>query len=323
MNSVSQSIESLRRIDFVDALLQAREVIPRHSASFEDPGSIGIAHVSYCCAVQTDKPAQQHYHGVGYRISGAQTTRIDKPYSFPGACGRTGMTAIVPAAEQSSWFSAGAHDMVHFYISERWVSDLATEIYGVDGDAVQLRDAAFHADEAMARFAVTMHGRLRDPEPMAAAELNAIANLVGAHLLRRYSNLASRAPAGRDRKLSDAQLHAVSEYVRAHLDAPLRLSDMAAVAGMGQFRFARAFRAATGESPHRHITQLRIAQAQNLLTGTDLPLSDVAAAVGFSSQSHMTHAFQRMFSISPGRFRLEACRDRATACKNTQRRLEA
>ncbi len=305
MKVVSRSVGCLRKIDFVEALLRSKGVVAENSVTFEDPGTVGVACVSYREPVHTFKPANQAYHGIGYRICGARTIRIDKPSSFTRGTGRSGMTAIVPASEESSWLSEGPHEMVHFYVSSRLVGDLAAEIYGVDGNDVAIQEAAFHIDESLARYAMIFRDRLHDPEPVTELELNAIAHLLGAHLLRRYSNLANRPVSRIDRKLSSAELRRVTDYIVAHLDSALRLSELAAVVGMNQYRFARAFQAATGDSPHRYLMKLRIAHAQDLLAASNLSLSTIAATVGFSSQSHMTLAFQRNLSITPGRYRTE------------------
>jgi AraC family transcriptional regulator len=215
------------------------------------------------------------------------------------------MTAIVPASEESSWLSVGSHEMVHFYLSSRVVEELAAEIYGVDGQAVEIQEAGFHLDENIARYAMAFRERLLDPEPPLELELNAMANLLAAHLLRRYSNLGRRPAARMDQKLSSTELRSVIDFMLAHLDFALKLSDLSDVIGMNQYRFARAFQATTGDSPHRYLMKLRIARAQDLLATSKQSLSTIAAMVGFSSQSHMTLAFQRTLSITPGRYRSE------------------
>jgi AraC family transcriptional regulator len=303
MKVVSQSVGCLRKIDFVDALLRSKGVVAQNSATFEEPGVLGVACVSYEGPVSTSKPPGQAYHGIGYRICGAQTIRVDKPQSFSGRTGRPGMTAIVPASEGSEWLSVGPHEMVHFYLSSGLVRELAAEVYGVDGSKVEIQEAGFHLDENIARYAMAFRERLLEPDPPWELELNAMANLLGVHLLRHYSNFARRPEARVDQKLSAGQLRSVIDFMLAHLDSALKLSDLADVVAMNQYRFARAFQATTGDSPHRHLTKLRIAHAQDLLVSSKLSLSAIAAMVGFSSQSHMTLAFQRTLSITPGRYR--------------------
>ncbi len=103
--------------------------------------------------------------------------------------------------------------------------------------------------------------------------------------------------------LSPAALQRVILYARAHLEEPLPLSELAARAGLSQTHFARAFHATTGETPRRFVEKLRLEKAEQLLRESDAPISDVALACGFSSQSRLTTAFRRAMGVTPARFR--------------------
>jgi AraC family transcriptional regulator len=74
------------------------------------------------------------------------------------------------------------------------------------------------------------------------------------------------------------------------------------------------FKEATGVPPHRYITLQRIDHAKRLLTETDLPLVDVAAAVGFQTQGHFTSVFRKHAGLTPRIFRLECPRAAAASC---------
>jgi hypothetical protein len=197
MKALSRSVGCLRKIDFVEALLRTNQVVAKNLATLEEPGALGVACVSYVGPVPTFKPPNQTYHGIGYRICGAQTVRIDKPRAFPGRSGRSGMTAIVPAREESSWVSEGAHEMIHFYLAASMVGDLATEIYGADGAGVEIQEAAFHADESLARYSMIFQSRLNDPEPITVLELNSAAQLLGAEALVRTIAIGDRLHSGK------------------------------------------------------------------------------------------------------------------------------
>jgi len=103
--------------------------------------------------------------------------------------------------------------------------------------------------------------------------------------------------------LSPGAMRRVREYVEAHLGHSVDLAALAAVAGVSIHHFARAFKQSAGITPHRYLIQRRVERAQDMLTHTDLSLSDVAYAVGFSDQSHLAHHFRQAFGITPGRFR--------------------
>ncbi|ANB03678.1 helix-turn-helix domain-containing protein [Ectothiorhodospira sp. BSL-9] len=94
----------------------------------------------------------------------------------------------------------------------------------------------------------------------------------------------------------------VIEYMQCHLDEHLTLQDLADVAGLSPWHFARAFRHSHGLPPHRYLTQLRIQHARTLLTDTSLPVTAVAAAAGYSVAQLARH-FRHVVGISPEAYR--------------------
>ena len=102
--------------------------------------------------------------------------------------------------------------------------------------------------------------------------------------------LTPRQPARRRAgTLPRAKLRAVVEYVEEHLDGSPTLEQLAAVARLSPYHFARQFKAATGLPPHQYVITRRVERAKELLqAGTALSLAEVAAHVGFSDQSHFS-----------------------------------
>ena len=112
---------------------------------------------------------------------------------------------------------------------------------------------------------------------------------------------------GRDGTLPRAKLRAVAEYIEEHLDAAPSLQELAAVARLSVYHFARQFKRATGLPPHQYVIMRRVERARQLLqAGTDLSLAEVAACAGFSDQSQFTHHFKRVVGVTPGQFRTPA-----------------
>jgi AraC family transcriptional regulator len=83
--------------------------------------------------------------------------------------------------------------------------------------------------------------------PLAAESL---ANILAVHLIRHVL-APSRPERGRDGALPHGRLRAVIEYVEEHLDFGLSLEQMATVARLSAYHFARQFKAATGLPPHQ------------------------------------------------------------------------
>lgn len=93
------------------------------------------------------------------------------------------------------------------------------------------------------------------------------------------------------------------EFLEATLDRNPSLDDVAATAGMSRARLTRSFRRAFGYSVAGYRRRSRLDRAALLLRDTETALSEVAAAVGFYDQSHLTNAFKRWVGCSPGAFR--------------------
>src|SRR5262249_3864079 len=139
--------------------------------------------------------------------------------------------------------------------------------------------------------------------PLAAGSL---ANVLAVHLIRHIPG-PSPPPRGRDGTLARAGLNAVVEYIEEPLDATPPLGQMAAVARLSVYHFARQFKAATGLPPHQYVIARRVERAKHLLQqGRDLSLAEVAADAGFSDQSQFCRHFKRLVGVTPGRFRTPA-----------------
>jgi AraC family transcriptional regulator len=86
-------------------------------------------------------------------------------------------------------------------------------------------------------------------------------------------------------------------------DEPLSLSDIAKSAILSRFHFCRVFREATGVSPGRFLSAVRIYQAKRLLVSTSLSVTDISLAVGYNSLGSFTNRFTESVGASPTRFR--------------------
>ena len=103
-------------------------------------------------------------------------------------------------------------------------------------------------------------------------------------------------------------LAAAEELLRASIDRPLRLGELASAAGVDSAHLARTFRAHYGVSVGEYGRRLRLAWAAAEIARTDAPLATVAAEAGFADQSHFTRVFRRHIGTTPARYRQEARR---------------
>jgi transcriptional regulator GlxA family with amidase domain len=98
-------------------------------------------------------------------------------------------------------------------------------------------------------------------------------------------------------------LRRVREYVEAHLEENISIHALAGTAGLSMYHFARAFKQSEGLTPHDYLVQCRVRRAQELLAGTDLPISEIALASGFSDQSHCARRFREHVGVTPSDYR--------------------
>jgi AraC-like DNA-binding protein len=98
-----------------------------------------------------------------------------------------------------------------------------------------------------------------------------------------------------------AAIERVRDYVDAHFAEAFSLATLAGVADLSVFHLAHSFRKGLGFSPLAYRNQCRVNEARRLLLAGE-PIAEVAVAVGFADQSHLTRQFQRIFGVSPGRY---------------------
>ena len=111
-------------------------------------------------------------------------------------------------------------------------------------------------------------------------------------------------------RVSPRQREAV-EHVRRllaeRLGDSLRLKDIAREVGLSPFHLCRSFRAATGWSLHAYRNEMRLRSALERL-GDGCDITDVALDLGYSSHSHFSDAFRRLFGTTPSQARRQTSR---------------
>ena len=162
------------------------------------------------------------------------------------------------------------------------------------GDDVSLTCAPGEITSEGSRCAVAaLHRSLRSGDRLAIeVELTSVAHSLFVH--RPSVRLARSATA-------DRRLRAARDLLVDRLAENVTLAELAGVAGMDRFHFARQFKATFGQPPHAYRLHLRLLRAQRALEH-GRPVAEVAATSGFFDQSHLHRHFQRWFGLSPVRY---------------------
>lgn len=97
-------------------------------------------------------------------------------------------------------------------------------------------------------------------------------------------------------------LRRARDHADRHYAEPLDLTALAAVAGMSKYHFQRLFTVTYGLSPAAHVTRRRVERAQDLLRATNLTVTEVCVAVGFSSLGSFSRRFSELVGETPSAF---------------------
>ncbi|MBK5439071.1 helix-turn-helix domain-containing protein [Pseudomonas sp. TH32] len=119
----------------------------------------------------------------------------------------------------------------------------------------------------------------------------------GAVLLLASLNL-TQLPAGK--RLPYAAFDA---HIQRHAAHPLQVADLAKLADLSVARLHARFMAECGQTPMDYIRTRRLQMARDLLRDNPLPIGEIAARVGYGSQSAFAAAMLREFGASPGAIR--------------------
>jgi AraC family transcriptional regulator len=217
-----------------------------------------------------------------------------------------GSIVVVPAGSPARYRWSGCMDTLNIYLEPGLIGRVATKAFDLDParltvppldglDLPQLRAAM-----------LAVNAELTSGGAGGSLAAESLANVLAVHLIRHV--LAPRQSGrGRDGTLPRGRLRAVVSYIEEHLDASPTLEQIAAVARLSAYHFARQFKAATGLPPHQYVIARRIDRAREFLrAGTALSLAEVAASTGFSDQSQFSHHFKRLVGVTPGQFRMSA-----------------
>ena len=111
------------------------------------------------------------------------------------------------------------------------------------------------------------------------------------------------AAAGRARSVAESIAQTAVQYLQDNLAQPLEVRDVAAQVNLSERQLSRIFRKATGASILTYLTRLRMDRAMQLLLHSELPIKQVAAAVGYPDTHYFTTLFGRYTRTTPAAYR--------------------
>lgn len=244
------------------------------------------------------KPA--NHHTLSFWVAEGAGFRRLRGRSYDPIHGESSLW-VVPAGAPTAWEAAGKGRLLHFYIPTPVFESRVVETLDADPSLISLREEGLQRDPSLENIIRSMVLPLSWEEPADRIAITQAGEMLITYLAARCSERPPRALFIRG-GLAPVVLRRVREYVEAHLEQDLTIEDLAAVAGLSPYHFARAFKRSTGFGPYRYVLRRRTERAKRLLAAGKIPLSDVAQACGFGSQSHFSARFREVTGVTPRQF---------------------
>ena len=245
-------------------------------------------------------------HHIFIPLFGSYEASMIKASGNPASTRRTvGQASIVPAGQQYSASWKEELEDLAIHLDPEFIARQA-------GELVQNENAEFIASCEISDPLVHQIGRSLAAEVDAGAPTGSIyaeslVNTLVAHLLRHHSTAGDKFQhylGG----LPKHKLRRVTEFIDENLEHDLTLLEIAEIAELSPFHFARSFKQATGSTPIQFLTQRRVDLAKQLLVESELPIIEIGLRVGFKNQSHFTTLFRKFTTMTPKAYRNENLR---------------
>ena len=229
-----------------------------------------------------------------------------------------GFVTVLPARTPIRWTWKTNISCSILALDPAFVDKVALQVFGLSPDHYRFELTERSSDSAITNIAGVLSREVLRGEPGGKLYAESLANILGVHLLRHYAVCAD----GRDLQACSLGQVAQAEPTEQHSAQPravaqalrfihdnyandLSLNEIAKAVNLSPFHVARLFKQSLGVSPHQYLIQLRVNSARSLLSAGsgERSLAEVASAVGFSDQSHLTRHFKRIVGVTPRQFR--------------------
>lgn len=199
------------------------------------------------------------------------------------------------------------HEALHLYLPPARFAELSDERGGAAYRPEAVPYLGGFYDDRIRRIGGALLGHLQAPSAAGSVLIDTLSLELTARVVDAYSADAQRVGASENRHRLDARrLRRVLDYMTAHLDDDVGLEDLAEAACFSTFHFTRVFSNTMGMPPHRYLSRMRLERAKTLLSLRVMPISQIALACCFSSQSNFTRAFVRATGLTPQDYRRQS-----------------
>ena len=240
---------------------------------------------------------------LGVYLSGRHMVRRQIGASVVEGWSDPGTINLTPPGVEGTWEASASSRAAVVVIRPEFLSRAIEEHWGADSSKVEIKKQFLIRDPVIEVITLNLAREAAVGSPAGRLYVESGCEFLAHHLIYRYSSLSPIPPRSMG-GLSSRRLRLVLEYIEDTLGQPIKLRELAALAGISARHFERAFRQSTGSSPHAYVMDRRLHRARDLLINRpELPIEQISLRLGFSSSSHFSSAFRRQTGLTPTDFR--------------------
>jgi AraC family transcriptional regulator len=217
----------------------------------------------------------------------------------------TGVFCVTPAGVDNQLaITVAVPRALHLYLPTAQFRKLADDFNLPGEPARSIRYVAGVRDEFIHQIGLSVISAMTDETAAGRMFAETASAALAARLLQTYRDGgAGKLLEPATQRVDHARLRRALDYISANLDEDITLAQLAQVAGVSVFHFARTFTRSMGVSPSRYVSRMRLEKAMAEIAASKLPLAEIAFRAGFSSQASFTRAFHRATGVTPGEYR--------------------
>jgi AraC family transcriptional regulator len=206
---------------------------------------------------------------------------------------------IAPAALTRRVSIERAHELTAIFLDPLVFGEIARAETGMRYPEIMPQFAI--ADPLIRSLGMALDKEMRSTNPKPVSYGERLAVTLASHIFATYAKPVYREM----RSLGPhwIKLRRCIDHMHENMDQPLSWDQLARVAGMSKFHFAKAFRDAMGIAPHQYLVKLRVETARALLRDDTISVSDVGGRVGYADLGQFTSQFRKIIGVSPTQYR--------------------
>ncbi len=209
---------------------------------------------------------------------------------------------LMPKDEKYQWSIGNPFQLGHLYFTDEYLKKIAIETFDRDPRDVHLTEMTFEENQALA--SLMRYGIFENDwqNQQNHHYIDHAVQMILLKLLQNHTETGFDLPQVKG-GLSLKNKTLVQDFIQSNFADALPLNQLAKMVGLSEYHFAHMFKASFAAAPHQYIQSIRVKNAESQIK-SGIPLVEIAANCGFSSQSHLGRIFKQHSGMTPRHYKM-------------------